>query len=433
MPQPTPSATSSPASEPSGGPVSLIDVYLSRRMAVLLGLGFASGLPLLLTASTLQAWLTNVGIRVETVVAFTLVTLPYAFKFVWAPVLDRVTWPLLGRRRGWLLLTQAGVSASLAAMAWAAPSEARAPLWPMTLASLAVAFCSASQDIVADAYRTDVLADAQRGAGAAVFVTGYRLGMIVGGAVALVLSRDVGWPGVYLLMAAAMGVGVAATLLAREPIGVAPPSSLAEAVVEPFREFFARRGAATALFVLAFIVVFKLPDVVAKVVTMPFLLDELAFSNAQVGTIQQGLGMAMTIIGALMGGAVVAQLGIIGSLWVFGVLQAVSNLGFLVLAALGRSVGVLTGVIAVENFCGGLVAAGFIAFLMSCCDRRFSATQYALLSSLMAISGTLLGAPMGHVVETTGYGGFFLLSVLAAAPGLALLPALGQVHRPRGD
>ncbi len=411
---------------------SVISVYLSRRMLVLLGLGFSSGLPLLLTSSTLTVWMRQVGVDLGSVGLFGLVALPYSLKFVWAPVMDRVSWPVLGRRRGWLLLTQVALAAALVAIALAGPQDATASLWPLAAAALAAAFVSASQDIVADAYRTDILEPAELGAGAAVFVTGYRVGMILGGAAALVMSDALPWRSVYFVMAACVGVGVTATLLGREPAnGHAAPATLADAVVHPFRAFFTVQGPAHALLVLLFIMLFRLPDEAVKPMAVA-LLKDLQFTNSEIGYVQQGFGLTMTIVGALLGGVVVARIGLLRSLWLFGVLQAVSNFGFLVLAMIGRDMTALACVVTIEAFCGGLVTAGFVAFLMSCCDRRYSATQYALLSSLMAVGGTLARAPTGFVVELAGYPWFFLISVLLAAPGLALLPAIAGTLRVSG-
>ena len=404
-------------------------VYASRRMAVLLGLGFSSGLPLLLTSATLTAWLVDAGYDLTTVGVLGLVTLPYSLKFLWAPVMDGVTWPLLGRRRGWLLATQAATGLAIAALGLWGPGTATLPL--LATVTLLAAFCAASQDIVADAYRTDVLEPAERGAGAAVFVTGYRAGMILGGAVALVLADRVPWPAVYGVMAAAMLIGVTATLAAEEPAdGGAARTSWAQVVVEPFAAFFGRFGVGGGLLVLAFILLFRLPDEAVKPMATALLKSH--YTNAEIGVVQQGFGLTMTIVGALLGGAAVARLGLRRCLLLFAVLQAVSNLGYAWLASVGAGPRVavlrwtfdprLAGVVTVENFCGGLVTAGFVAFLMGCCDRRYSAAQYALLSSLMAMGGILARGPTGAAVEAMGYAWFFVATVAAGLPAILLLP-----------
>ena len=424
----------------------LRQVYLNRRMGVLLGLGFASGLPLMLTDASMVAWLTQAKVNVEDIGLFALVTLPYSLKFLWAPVMDRFVPPLLGRRRGWLIVTQLAVIVAIAAMALAHP--AGHPLIFAALA-LAVAFTSASQDIVGDAYRTDILAREELGAGAAVWVNGYRIGMIVAGGLPMILAAvpGVGWRGAYFAMAACMGVGLICTVLAPEPANQQTrPESLTAAAIGPFVDFFRRTGW-TGLVILLFVVLFKLPDVTCNWQTVTFLLKS-GYSGTQIGLIRQWLGVGVTIVGALAGGLIVARLGIIPSLWVIGILQAASNAGFLVLAlvqdrlsaapwvtwhlgtagSLGLSarLGALMGVIIVESFCGGLVAAGFMAYLMSQCSHRFTATQYALLTSIMALTGVLFKVPTGYVVAWTSWPTFFALTIVAGVPGLLLLIPLRQ-------
>lgn len=397
---------------------SVAATYLNRRMLALLGLGFASGMPNVLTQATLQAWMRNKGIDLGVIGLFSAVTIPYALKFIWAPIVDRYQLPFLGRRRGWLLVTQLLLVIAIAAMAFSGPKDQNASLSLFFLISLGVAFLSATQDIVADAYRTEVLAPSELGAGAAVFVTGYRVGLIASGAGALELSERLNWPTVYLVMVTAMGVGLAATLIApAAPKTTAAPTSLKRAIVEPFVSFFSRNEAVLVLF---FVVLFKLPDVMARVMTLPMLID-LGFSNADVGRVQQGLGLGISILGAFVGGGLIAKTTMVRSLWIVGILQVVSNLGFLVLAMVGRDYAAMVAVIAIENFCGGLVTAAFVAFLMSQCDHRYTAFQYALLTSLMAMTGSLGGAPSGYVVNAMGYAWFFAVTIIAGIPGLILL------------
>ncbi len=392
-------------------------IYLTPKMAALAAVGFASGLPLALTGTTLQAWMTDAGVGLAAIGLFALVKVPYNIKFLWAPIMDRFVPPLLGRRRGWLIVTQALVALCIAAMAFLGPGVS---LHALAIAALAVAFFSASQDIVADAYRTDILPPAQRGAGAAVFITGYRLAYIAtaAGALYVVGKYGLAWRTVYLLSAALMLVGFIATWLAPEPIASAPaPATLRAAVVEPLREFLTRPGGWLAIL---FVIVFKLPDVMVDNMKTPFLL-KLGFSKEDLAKILQLMGMAATIVGAFAGGWLVAKMGLWKSLWVLGLLQAISNLGFWFLAIAEPTHARLVAVIAVENFCTGMVTAGFVAFLMSQCDHRFSATQYAILSGLMAVPRDIGGAFTGYLAEATGWSGFFAYSILAAAPGLALL------------
>lgn len=391
-------------------------------------MGFASGLPLYLTSRTLQAWMRVEQVDLSTIGLFSLVALPYSFKWLWAPLLDRYVPPVLGRRRGWLLLIQLALTAAIAAMAF---TEPRSDLTAVALVALAIAFFSASQDIVVDAYRADVLAEREMGVGVAVWVTGYRVALLVTGALAFFAAERWSWPTAYLVMAGVMAVGMAGTLLAREPaVHGSPPRTLAEAVVAPVREFLQRIGAGRFALVLFFIVIYKLPDYLAGAMATPFLVD-LEFSLSEIGAIQGGLGILATIVGVMAGGVVVERLGIFRSLWVAGVLQAVSNLAYFGLAQAGQHHAFLVGTILVENLCTGLVTAGFLAYLMSLCDVRFSATQFALLSSLMGVSRDVLVAPAGAIAAATGWSGFFLFTVLAAVPGLLLLPAAGAATAAR--
>lgn len=397
----------------------LISLYANRRMASLAALGFASGLPLALVFATLQAWMTDLNITVATIgVVVGLVKFPYAFKFVWSPLMDRFVPPFLGRRRGWLLIMQVLLVLGIAAMAWVGGQSS---IIPLSIMAVAVAFCSASQDIVADAYRTDVLSAEERGAGAAVFVTGYRIGLTVSMAGALYVAGHfhVPWPTIYLVMAALMGIGIIASCLAPEPqSGTIAPPTLREAVVEPLRQFVARRD---GWLVAGFILLFKLPEVMVDLEKIPFLMAA-GVSKEQLAVIVQGLGMAMTIVGAMAGGWVVARLGLWRSLWVFGILGAISNLGFWYIAVAGSAWINLISAVSVEHFCAGLVTAGFVAFLMSQCDRRYSATQFALLSSLMALTSVFCAGPLGALAQRLGWAWFFALSVLAIIPGMAMLP-----------
>jgi MFS transporter, PAT family, beta-lactamase induction signal transducer AmpG len=394
---------------------SFLAVFASRRIFFILLLGFSSGIPLALTVTTLQAWMTTVGVDLTVIGIFSLVGLPYTVKYLWAPLMDRYVPPFLGRRRGWMLMTQLALALAIAAMAFSDPKGATALF---ALLAFLVAFFSASQDIVVDAYRTDVLEPGELGPGASVYILGYRIAMLTSGAFALILADRLPWKAVYLLMAGSMFVGVIASLLAPEPrTGARPPASLKEAVVSPFLEFFARPGAAG---ILAFVVLYKLGDVVAAALTTPFML-QLGFTTTDIGAVTKGLGMGATMLGALVGGAVVARAGMRNSLLVFGILQAVSNLAFVALAHLGRHYPMMVAAIGFENLCGGMGTAAFAAFLMSLCDKRFTATQYALLTSLMAVTRVIAGAPTGFLAKTLGWEQYFLLSALLAVPGLLLL------------
>ncbi|NJM72357.1 MAG: AmpG family muropeptide MFS transporter [Scytonema sp. RU_4_4] len=387
-------------------------------MAALVLLGFSSGLPFLLTGSTLKAWMTGENINLGTIGWFSLVSLPYSLKFLWSPMLDRYKLPILGRRRGWLIVTQIALIVAIALMAGQQPGTA---LQLLAINAIAIVFLSATQDIVADAYRTDVLEPLEVGAGAGLFVSGYRVAIIVAGALALILADHLPWKSVYLLMALFMAIGIFGTLLAPEPKKVTPPDSLVQAVILPFGEFFQRLGVYQALLSLAFIVLYKLGDAFLSNMSTPFLL-KTGFTKTDIGAIQLGMGSIATIVGALAGGSILSKIGINRSLWVFGFLQALSNLVYFFLAVLGQNYQFMVIAINVENFCGGLGTAAFLGFLMSLCNQRFSATQFALLSSLMAVSRDILAAPAGAIAEMTGWQMFFLISIAVALPGLLLLP-----------
>lgn len=391
-------------------------VVRSRRIQVMALAGFASGLPLALTGGTLQAWMTVAGVDLRTIGIFALVGLPYTVKFLWSPVMDRFVPPLLGRRRGWMLLTQAALVLGIVAMAAGNPSKA-----PLALGAIAllVAFSSASQDIVIDAYRTDLLHPPERGLGAAVFVTGYRVAMLVSGALALILSERIGWRNCYLLMAALMGIGIVTTLFGPEPgVRGTPPKTLREAVLSPLTEFFSRRKAVALLLL---IVLYKLGDAYAGTLTTAFLLRGVGFSPTDVGTLNKGLGLVSLIVGAMFGGTWMIRLGLYRALLLFGALQAISNLSFMVLSWVGKRYAMLVFTVAFENLCGGMGTAAFVALLMSLCDNRYTATQYALLSSLAALGRIFVAPTSGFLVESAGWGVFFFFTALSALPGLGVL------------
>lgn len=393
-------------------------VYASPRVFPLLVLGFASGLPLALTSGTLQAWATVENVSLQSIGFLTLIGTAYTIKFLWAPLIDRYVPPWLGRRRGWILLTQLLLAGSIAAMGLFNPSG---NLLMLAALAVLVAFLSATQDIAFDAYSTDVLRKPERAAGAALKVLGYRLAMIVSGGLALIIADQwLGWGNMYFLMGAFMAVCALATMLAPEPeVVVQAPRSLRLAVVEPLSEFFSRRGAWTLLLL---IVLYKLGDAFAGALSTTFLLRGAGFSVTEVGTINKVFGLAATIVGALAGGAIMARLGLYRSLMLFGLLQAVSNLGYWALAVLPPQVPLMAAVVGLENLCGGLGTAAFVALLMGLCNQQFSATQFALLSALSAVGRTYLAGPLTPpLVESLGWPVFFMITVLIALPGLVLL------------
>lgn len=381
-------------------------------------LGFASGLPLALTSGTLQAWATVDNVSLQNIGFLTLIGTAYTLKFLWAPLVDRYAPPILGRRRSWIFFTQLMLAAAIAGMGLFSPGN---HLGLLAALAVLVAFLSATQDIAFDAYSTDVLRKEERAAGAAVKVLGYRLAMIVSGGLALVLADQwLGWRNTYFLMGGFMAVCAIATVLAPEPEVVArAPRSLAVAVVEPLVEFFKRRGAIT---ILLLIVLYKLGDAFAGALSTTFLLRGAGFSVSEVGTINKVFGLAATIVGALAGGSIMSRLGLYRSLMLFGLLQAISNFGYWVLAVTPPQVYSMALVVAVENLCGGLGTAAFVALLMALCKQEFSATQFALLSALSAVGRTYLAGPLTPpLVESIGWPGFFVITVLIALPGLILL------------
>jgi MFS transporter, PAT family, beta-lactamase induction signal transducer AmpG len=410
---------------------SLLGVFGQRKMAALLLLGFGSGMPLFLTSKTLQAWMSVEGVDLGTVGRVSMLSLPYSLKFLWAPLLDRYVPPFLGRRRGWLLITQLLLGLLIAAMSLHDPREA---LFILFVNAVLIAFFSATQDIAVDAYRVDVLSDRELGAGAGVTVLGYRIAMILTGGFALVMADKMPWSVVYALMGLAMLIGVAGTFLAPEPVlREGPPATLASAVVQPWLDFTRRTGVTLAGVILLFIVLYSLSDRLVQNMANPFLLER-GYTLTEIGAITQALGLAATIVGVMAGGAFIARLGINRSLWVLAFVQMGSNLAYYVLALREKDLTLLTAAILVENFSGGLVTAGFVAFMMSLCSRQFSATQYALLSSFMAFARDFVAGFAGDIAKVTGWPQFFLITIAAGVPALLLLPYIAPWNResPRG-
>jgi PAT family beta-lactamase induction signal transducer AmpG len=420
-------------------------VYADRRVLALLFFGFSSGLPLALTFGTLSLWLAEVGVSKTTIGLFALMGAPYTFKFLWAPLVDQMPIPYvtrrLGRRRGWAIVTQLALMLTIAALGATEPA-AHAGL--TAVLALMVALWSATQDIVIDAYRVEILEERQFGAGAATIVLGYRIGMLVSGAGALYLATYVGWFVTYALMAAFMTVGIVTVLLNPEPrvhktkesgeqekhmiayleANRQPPGKKARglawihrAVISPFAEFVSRRG---WLVILLFILLYKFGDALAGVMGNPFYV-EIGFTKIQIASITKAFGLGATIIGGVIGGIIVDRMGILGSLFVCGILQMLSNLMFAVLAMVGNNPGMLSLTIAVENLSGGMGTAAFVAYLSSLCNVAYTATQYALLTSFMAFGRTLLSSSGGWLADQMGWISFFIVTTGAALPGLLLL------------
>ncbi len=399
----------------SASPASLIKAIISRRMLVALIMGFASGLPLLLTISLLQAWMTRESVDLTIIGLMALVGLPYTLKFLWAPLMDRFALPLFGRRRGWLLICQALLIAAIIFLGQTDPG-----LNPLIVAgaAMAVAFFSASQDIVIDAYRREDLKDEELGLGSSLYICGYRIGMWLAGGGGFILADHLSFSMVYLIMALCILPGMLTTLLTPEPsrpLGM--PTSLKEAVLHPFKEYFQRSG---AIWMLAFILLYKVGDTMASAMATPFYLD-IGFSMTEIGAIVKTFGAGAIIAGGLLGGVMMLRLGINGGLWVFGVLQAVSTAGFAILAQVGYSPTLLAAVIAFENLSAGMGTAAYAAFMASITNQKFTATQYALLSSLMGIPRVIASSGTGFMAKSMGWTPFFIFCTFIAIPGMLLL------------
>ncbi len=396
--------------------------YRDRRYAVLFVLGFSAGLPLPLVAGqVLRQWLSEAGLSLGTIGLTALIGLAYAYKFVWSPALDAIRPPIarLGQRRGWLLPIQAALALAIAAIALTDPVGA---LMPLILVAVLVAFLSASQDIVIDALRIEMLAEREQAWGLAAYVWGYRLALLVAGAGSLFLVAPLGWGGAYLVMAALMGLGMAATLAAREaPAQRQPPMGFAArmrvSVVEPFADFTRRP---LWLAILLFIALFKLGEALAGIMTTPFYRS-LGFTREDVATVATVFGLAMTLAGALAGGWLVSRIGTARALVLTGVGQMLSNLMYVALAHAGHSMPMLYAQVGVENFTDGLADAAFLTYLSTLINIRFTATQYALLSSLAALPLRTLGASGGWLAQWLGWPDFFLLTTVAALPAMAIM------------
>lgn len=423
---------------------SLLQTIVSRRMLVAFVMGFSSGLPLLLTITLLQAWMKQEGVDLATIGLMALVGLPYTLKFIWAPLLDRDAFPwlerqegqpypwwkaalnfplrlslgVMGRRRGWMLWSQALLIAAIVWLAFASPAQNPAMV---AVAAMFVTFFSASQDISIDAYRREDLADNELGLGSSLYINGYRVGMLLASGGGLIMADHMSFRDVYLIMAACMLAGVVTTLLTPEPDQSAgAPRTMREAVVEPFVEYFSRSGVRWGLGVLAFILLYKIGDTMASTMTTPFYLD-IGFTNTQIGAVVKLFGFWATIGGALLGGIILIKTGINRALWIFGFLQAISTAGFAVLAHIGPSVSGLAAVIAFENLASGMGTAAYAAFMAALTNKKFTATQYALLSSLMGVPRVFASAPTGFMAEHMGWSGFFIFCTLIAIPGMLLL------------
>jgi len=386
--------------------------------------GFASGLPLYLLLSLVPAWLRTEHVDLKTIGVFTLIQFPYTWKFLWAPLLDRYVVPGLGRRRGWMLLSQIGLLIVIASLGLFSPTY---DLRTIVVLSTLLAFLSATQDIAIDAFRRELLSDAELGLGNAVHVNAYRIGGLIPGSLSLVLADRLPWGTVFFITALFMLPGVAMSLTVREPERALPPRTLRAAVVEPFREFIGRQGWGNALLILAFLLFYKLGDAMCTSLATPFYLD-MGFSKTQIGIVAKNAGLWLQIIGAMVGGAMMLRIGINKALWLFGVVQLLSILGFAWLASLGQHAVIggtdlarLAFVIGLEALGVGLGASALVAYTARTTHPAYTATQLALFTSLAVVPRAIVSASTGYLVEQLGWFTFFLLCAALAVPGMLLL------------
>jgi len=394
------------------------EAILNRRMLICVFTGFTSGLPLYVVFQLVPTWLRVEGVGLAEIGFFTLVQLPYVWKFLWAPVMDRYTLPFLGRRRGWMVVTQIAIMASIAAMGFLQPALS---IWTVAYLAAAMAFFSASQDIVLDAYRRELLPDVELGLGNTIHVQAYRLSGLVPGALALILADHMAWHSVFIVVALFMLVGVLLTLFIKEAVSEpSPPKTLVEAVVDPFLEFFSRKGIGSGLLVLAFLFLYKLGDSMATALQSPFFID-VGFTLTQIGSVAKLAGLIAATVGGLAGGVIMIKLGINRALWLFGLVQITSILGFALLSVVGINLWMLGFVVAFEYLGVGLGSAAFVAFMARTTNPVFAATQFALFSALTAVPRTVVGAFTGVMVEHLGWTNFFLMCTVLAIPGMLLL------------
>ncbi|MDR7051753.1 PAT family beta-lactamase induction signal transducer AmpG [Duganella sp. 3397] len=401
--------------------------YLNGRTISILFLGFSSGLPLYTLIYLMQAWLATAGLDVKALGLFGLMTFPYTFKFLWAPLMDRYSIGTLGRRRGWMAVTQIGLFLVIGGVGMFDPKQ---ELTLIVLAVGVIAFLSASQDVVIDAYRREILAEEEQGLGAAIIVNAYKAASLIPSALGLVLADTMSWQSVFWIVAAFMLPGFICTLLAKEPaVYGAPPKNLQEAIVLPFREFILRDGLKQAIIIIMFVLLYKIGDTMATALSTKFFLD-IGFTTKQIGLAANATGWWASLAGGAVGGIWMIKLGINRALWVFGVLQALAILGFAWLAEVGPDPFLLSAVFGFEAFASlGLGSAALVAFMSRATDPRYTATQYALFSSLAAVPRTFINASVGYIVAETGWFWFFMVCFMLAFPAMLMLPKIAPWNK----
>ena len=401
---------------------SIKEALFNRRMLICIFTGFASGMPLYLLISLVPAWLRTEGVGLKEIGFFALVGLPYTWKFLWSPLLDRYQLTLFsfrpGLRRSWMLGTQLALLAAIAGLGFFDPSS---QLWPIAWLCLLIAFLSATQDIVLDAYRRQLLSDEELGMGSSIHVNAYRIAGLVPGSLSLILADILPWQTVFIATSAFMLTGIGLTLSIREPAQAARhPTSLRSAVIDPFNEFFSRQGIKQAGLILLFMLLYKLGDSMATALATPFYLD-LGFSKTQIGLVAKNAALWPMIVGGILGGILMIRIGINRALWTFGLVQIVSILGFAVLARVGEGVWLLALAISFEYLGVGLGTAAFVAFIARSTHPAFAATQFALFTALTAVPRTVASSATGIIVEGMGWENFFYLCTALAIPGMLLL------------
>jgi PAT family beta-lactamase induction signal transducer AmpG len=396
--------------------------YLNGRTVAILFLGFSSGLPLYTLIYLMQAWLAKSGLDVKALGLFGLAMFPYTFKFLWAPLMDRYSIGALGRRRGWMALTQLALFVFIGGLGMLDP---KLELSMIALVVFLIAFMSASQDVVIDAYRREILAEEEQGLGAAIIVNAYKAASLIPSALGLVMADSQPWPIVFWTVAAFMLPGFVCTLLAKEPVVYGqPPKNLQEAVVLPFREFVLRDGWKQAMLIIAFVLLYKIGDTMSTALSTKFFLDT-GFTTKQIGLAANATGWWAALAGGAVAGIWMIRLGINRALWVFGVLQALAILGFAWLAKVGPDPLLLSAVFGFEAFASpGLGAAALVAFMSRATDPRYTATQYALFSSLAAVPRTFINSSVGYIVAETGWFWFFIVCFILAFPAMMMLPKI---------
>ena len=399
-------------------PESFKEAMLNRRMLICVFTGFTSGLPLYVLFQLVPGWLRVEGVGLAEIGFFALVQFPYTWKFLWSPLMDRFTLPFLGHRRGWMLVAQVALLVSMGAMGFIKPDLS---LWTIAYLSAAVAFFSASQDIVLDAFRRELLPDVELGLGNSIHVQAYRLSGLVPGALGLILADHFDWHIVFIIIALFMFVGIIMTLVIDEAIkDPTPPQTLRDAVIDPFKDFIGRSGLGPALLVLAFLFFYKLGDNMATALQTPFFID-VGFTLTQIGAIAKSAGLIAAIVGGMVGGLVMVKLPINRALWLFGVVQIISILGFAALSETGTNPWMLGVVVAFEYLGVGLGSAALIAFMARSTNPAFAATQLALFTALASVPRVFANAVTGVIVEQVGWTNFFLMCTMLAIPGMLLL------------